>query len=155
VDADLRRRVRLRTVTAGECRLWTGACTGAGYPLILHHGVQYQVARLVWAGRYGPIPPGHVVAHLRGIARCIRLRHLRLVARAERPQLTAQAGRSCAGERHWHHTVTWAQVHEIRIRTEPSTALAREFGISAAADRMIRQRRRWTRAAMSPNSARL
>lgn len=74
----LSERLQARTVTQGDCLLWTGYVSPGGYAYIKYQGVMMGVHRAVWLDFYGSLPPaGIVLDHRCSNRTCVNLDHLR------------------------------------------------------------------------------
>lgn len=89
----LRRRFRQE----GECWLWTGARSSAGYGIVYTAGTWDSAHRIAYRAVVGPIPPGAVIHHECHTPPCMRPDHLRAVTRKEH---AAEHGLSGIAVRH-------------------------------------------------------
>jgi len=64
---------------SGDCWLWLGAITGAGYAEININGRPVLGHRWSYEQVYGPIPAGHQLDHLCRNRACVRPQHLEAV----------------------------------------------------------------------------
>ena len=67
---------------SGECWIFTGPVSGAGYGLANRTPEKYA-HRLAWAWLRGPIPDGYEVDHLCRVKLCVNPAHLEPVTKAE------------------------------------------------------------------------
>lgn len=143
-------RVRL----VGDCLEWQGSRNEFGYGsvrvnkhLIRAHRFAYQLA-------YGPIPDDIDVCHHCDNPPCCRPDHLFLGSASDNGLDMAMKGRHGAwrhpeqwlrGEDHHQAKLTAQQVEQIReqAKTESISSLARQYGMSRAAIRDIRDRKTW------------
>lgn len=93
VHGTLPARLAARLVIQGECWVWTGAASPAGYGRIAAagsglkstHRAAYEIAK-------GPIPPGMMIDHLCRNTRCANPDHLEVVT----PQENVRRGKTVA-----------------------------------------------------------
>lgn len=131
-------RIQANAKPVGECLLWQGPPTRAGYGLIWLNGKNVQVHRAAYEASKGPIPTGLVVLHSCDNRLCVNSAHLTAGTHAANTADMVSKGRDvkASGEDHGMAKLTDAQVAEIRRRYVPrdkvngGSALAREFGIS-------------------------
>lgn len=144
-----------RLLPNGECRVWTGARSSAGYGQIrVDNRLQY-VHRLVARYIGGPLNPGEVVRHSCDNPPCARPEHLLRGSQAENLGDMARRGRAATGARHGMHThperrpgrLSVAQIVEIRARYAAGetngAALARAYGIGKSQVGRIIKRQCW------------
>ena len=67
-----------RTEQAGECTIWTGARSKAGYGQLRVAGRAVYAHRFAYERTHGPIPEGMVVDHICHTPACVNAAHLRL-----------------------------------------------------------------------------
>lgn len=95
----------LRTEWHGDCLIWTGANTPAGYGIIIVGGKNVYVYRWVWEREHGPIPEGMQVDHFKCFnPACCEIRHLRLTTHKQNQENRKGAQRNgTSGHRgvHW------------------------------------------------------
>jgi hypothetical protein len=72
-----------RVDKTGECWLWTGSRTGAGYGNLAIQGKPFYAHRLAYELTRGPIPDGLVIDHLCRVRHCVNPAHLDLVTGRE------------------------------------------------------------------------
>jgi hypothetical protein len=123
------------------CWLWGGTTHQFGYGSI---GVwesgrvkTYGAHRASWWLHRGPIPPRMSVCHRCDTPQCVNPDHLFLGSQLENLRDMFAKGRH---PRHGQK-LSPEQVRAIRADTRPYTVIAGEFGVSAAAVCLLRQRR--------------
>ena len=79
----LLRRIAERTEESGDCLLWTGAKSAAGYGQLRHEGQTWYVHRLAFVLFVGPLDDGLELDHLCRQRACWRPDHLEQVPHAE------------------------------------------------------------------------
>jgi hypothetical protein len=79
----IRRNLWSRVRVSGECWLWTGALTRAGYGLLTVGGQQKYAHRLAYETTVGRVPPGYCVCHACDTPACIRPEHLFIGTQAD------------------------------------------------------------------------
>lgn len=75
--------LRARTRKEGDCLVWCGYRTPAGYGQIGVGGKVKFVHRFAWESANGPIPKGMVIDHVCWNPACVNLDHLRLATPAQ------------------------------------------------------------------------
>lgn len=65
------------------CWLWTGAATGAGYPVIGIARRSRPAHRMAYEAAVGPIPSGLTIDHLCCITMCVNPQHMEVVTHGE------------------------------------------------------------------------
>lgn len=111
--------LRARIKREGECWIWTGAKTRAGYGTTTTKPTRY-VHRLVWELVHGPIPAAHDLHHdpkRCGNRACCRPSHLSLLSKADHTR-THKA------------KLTAEDVAAIRAATGPHLPLAERYGVT-------------------------
>lgn len=76
-------RLEAKSVTRGDCIVWTGRLDRNGYGVFKTYGRHTGTHRAAWLARRGPIPSGLVVDHLCRVRACLRVDHMELVTTAE------------------------------------------------------------------------
>lgn len=129
------------------CWVWTAGRTGAGYGQCSDGSRVLYTHRIAYELTYGPIPDGLHVLHSCDNPPCCRPDHLFLGTGSDNMRDAVAKGRWGDRARHGpdHHSakLTAKQVREIRVRvnTETSAGLAREFNVSHKTIRKIRDGR--------------
>lgn len=135
------------------CLLWKQHVSKTGAPVATKRSDDgrkpaFQIRRVVWEHKNGPIPCGMVVTCSCGKSRC--LSHLELITKAEvirrqwqRPDLRAKllAGMTKAGRARVLMTIEKAR--EIRASNDTLKVAAEKHGISISLASMIRRNIRW------------
>lgn len=136
---------------SGECWLWSGAKTSAGY------GEFYLAGSMVYAHRYsdqlvrGPIPKGVMVLHRCDAPSCVNPDHLFRGTHQDNMDDMWRKGRGnpgrAVGEDHPQAKLSLDDVRAIRARRfagESREALAAEFGITPSYVYDLVARRAWS-----------
>lgn len=116
-----------------------------GYPVIVR-GTPKKMNRVVFRQFVGPIPEGLYVCHKCDNVRCVNPEHLFLGTPAENSADMVRKGRSLRGEAVHNAKLTASDVRRIRVLCAvgiPDAHLAKDYGISANAVRLIRLRKNW------------
>ena len=72
------------TERRGDCLIWTGSVTGAGYGQITVDGKRLYAHRYAWERANGPIPDGMSIDHREHCdTRCVEVKHLRIATHAQ------------------------------------------------------------------------
>lgn len=140
----IRRRLRVKTKTVGDCEEWQGA-TKKGYGEITIDGKTWRVHRLTWVIEWGPIPDGLGVLHTCDNRRCRKLSHLFLGDALANNRDRDAKGRGSAGRRegHGHAKLTEADVTAIREDPAPARVLALTHDVTVETIRRIRRGDIW------------
>ncbi len=78
-----RERVEARIDRSGDCWVWTGSRSSAGYGQVWSGGTNRGVHRIMYEQLVGPIPEGPVIDHLCRNPSCCTPAHLEPVTTAE------------------------------------------------------------------------
>lgn len=81
--APLAERLARRLVQVGECTVWTGYLTPAGYGQLNDKGVRKLTHRVAYEIQHGPVPAGLELDHLCRNRACCNPAHLEAVTSAE------------------------------------------------------------------------
>lgn len=148
---------RLRLI--GDCLEWQGSTNEHGYGSIRVNKKLIKAHRFAYELAYGPIPDGMDVLHHCDNPPCCRPDHLFRGTAADNGRDMVAKGRHGSwrhpeqmvrGERHHQAKLTAQQVTEIRRCAQAPrsiSGLAREYGMSRAAIRNIRDGKTWREAA--------
>lgn len=141
------RQLRQRTVTDGSCWLWTGNRHSAGHARLTIKGRVYNVHRLMYELRHGPIPANKILLRRCQHPHCINPGHYRLVTHIRMGRLLKQEGRYACGTRTPCARLRDADVKRIR-RLHASGKrsyhqLAEEYGMDHSTIVRIVLRQRW------------
>lgn len=136
------------TYDGDECLIWPYGRTTGGYGHTKIEGEQVYAHRWVCEEVNGPPPtPDHQSAHSCGNGQdgCVTKGHLRWATQAENTADTVVHGTIARGERNGHSILTVEDVRVIReiAGTLTQTAIAKQFGVSAAAIANVIHRRNW------------
>lgn len=140
-----------------SCWVWTGAkfkCGGYGALKVGgRNGKVLRAHRVSWEMHIGVIPEGLFVCHSCDNPPCVNPSHLFLgtpldnTADCSRKNRMVQQknGYVHRGEKHWHTTLTEADVRKIRelVGSMPYRALGRMFHVSSSTILDIKKRRVW------------
>jgi hypothetical protein len=129
----------------GECLVWTGATTSAGYGTVRFNRTQWRAHRAVYTIVHGPIPSGLLVCHTCDNPPCVAPEHLFLGTNADnmRDKIVKGRLRVARGEDSGGAVLTEEQVRRIRDDHRPSPVVARDYGVTAGAIRGIWAYRTW------------
>lgn len=149
----IRRRLRVKTKTVGDCDEWQGA-TKKGYGEITVDNKKHRVHRLTWIIERGPIPAGLGVLHTCDNRRCRKLNHLFLGDATANNRDRDSKGRGSAGRRegHGHAKLTEAEVAAIRADPAPARVLAFSHDVTIETIRRIRRGDIWGDSAQAEAS---
>jgi hypothetical protein len=99
----------------GDCWIWKGTKTRAGYGVKIINHKAYYVHRLMWGSLNGEIPNGMEICHRCDNPPCIRPEHLFLGSQADNTRDAIKKGRlDNYGEKNGMAKLTSAQVREIK-----------------------------------------
>ncbi|WP_051305073.1 HNH endonuclease signature motif containing protein [Chitinilyticum litopenaei] len=130
-----------KTTPAGDCQEWAGYIAKSGYGLVWHSGKTRQVHRVSYELHKGPITDGLHVMHICDNRKCINPGHLVLGTRADNmaDMIAKKRDVKAKGVSHPNAKLSPEIAAEIRRRyipydrTNGSSALSREFGVSQGA----------------------
>jgi hypothetical protein len=136
-----------------ECWLWKGApnTTGYGQMSVVRSGKRAPMLahRLSFEYAHGPIPNGLFVCHACDKPACVRPDHLFLGDQTVNMRDMMKKGRGRPGGdvkgRHTNHKrkLTPEAVRDMRSSKEPSSLLAKKYGVSVSTVNAIRARIYW------------
>ncbi len=133
----------------GECWEWKGYRTSDGYGRFMLGGKSRHAPRVAYELAFSPLPEGTLVCHRCDNPGCVRPEHLFEGTQQDNMRDMASKGRGArlGGARNPRAKLDWAQVGQIRERYAQGgitqSALARLYGVSAAAIRFIVTGRTW------------
>ncbi|WP_123351021.1 HNH endonuclease [Pseudomonas brassicacearum] len=133
-----RESLEARSERVGECLIWRGGLSAAGYGYVWHEGKNRATHRVSFELNVGPIPSGLELLHSCDTPACIEPSHLSPGTHAQNMQDMVDRKRCnrVSGEQHHLAKLSESQVAELRRRYKPycrtnsSGALAKEFGVS-------------------------
>ena len=134
---------KLAAIDAKECVEWPYATNRKGYGIVRWGGRSTIASKVVCEITHGPVPEGMEVAHSCGNARCCNPAHLRHATSAENKADKRLHGTNLVGERHPRAKLRLEQVKVIKASSESRGDLARKYGVSPAAIRLIVQGVNW------------
>lgn len=142
------RLLRRRVIDAKGCWLWTGDASRFGHGRIEVNGRKTGVHRVSYAIHVGPIPSGVLVLHKCDVPACFNPDHLFLGSHRDNMQDKHRKGRGNmpSGEKHFRAKITSqdaVSIRQLHANGEGTTALAKQFGLSPKAIRLIVQRINW------------
>lgn len=140
----IRRRLRVKTKTVGDCEEWQGRLKD-GYGEITIDGKDRRVHRVTWQIERGAIPDGLGVLHTCDNRRCRKLSHLFLGDAAINNLDRDSKGRGSAGRRagHGHAKLSEDDVAAIRADPAPARVLAFTHDVTVETIRKIRRGETW------------
>jgi hypothetical protein len=154
-----------RVDKSGDCWLWTGGKTVAGYGILYQGGRgsrRIYAHRVAWELANGPIPDGLLVCHACDTPPCVNPAHLWLGTDSDNAWDKSRKGRSTTGDKHGLRLhpervprgersgaakLTEVDVRTIRIRYAgggvTQQRLADEYGVVNSLICLIIKRRLW------------
>ena len=148
-----------------DCWEWTASLNTAGYGIFwLPDPRRMHVAhRVSWMMANGQIPEGLCVCHKCDNRKCVRPDHLFLGTAADNNHDMIRKGRQVwpgapkgdlngvrlhpeslrRGDRNHNSKLNADAVREIRLSTEPASAIAERFGVCKSAITLVRRRKSW------------
>ena len=135
-----------KTESSG-CWIWSRSINNWGYGRIGPGRSERAAHRLSYRTFRGEIPDGMNVLHRCDVPRCVNPAHLFLGTNTDNMRDMASKGRTAVkrGEDNPISKLTDRAVAEIRASTETSAFLARKFGVSHKAIRLVRGGVTWSR----------
>jgi len=134
-------------VTKGPgCWVWTAAVS-KGYGVFWFQGRTVPAHRWCFEHHNGPVPDDVIVRHHCDNTLCVRPAHLAAGTHGDNIQDRDRRERQARGARNGRAKLNPNQVRSIRTRHQLGgtlSRLAREFGVSRRAVRMIIDRKTWT-----------
>jgi hypothetical protein len=133
---------------SGECWLWTGYITKAGYGRLRettghYQGVDHYTHRLAYQLYVGDIPDGMNVCHTCDTPACCNPDHLFLGTDADNHADKVLKGRQSKGENHGQSIYTEDIIRDVKYSNEPAAVIARRYGMRPEYARDIRRGRYW------------
>lgn len=146
--------VHQTTITRDGCWLWDGADKGNGYGSFVLNGRTVPAHRAAYILFNGDDPGDLDVCHRCDNRACVNPDHLFLGTRLENMTDCKRKGRTARGDRLGDRKgenstsakLTWDQVRAIRASSEPSKALAAQYGVSNDNINRIRRNEIWKAA---------
>ncbi len=152
------------TSSANGCRLWNGALSSDGRPVIHVEGVgMRQLNRILWSQKHGEIASGMRVVMTCRNRTCIERDHMALMNHAEASAFAAEGGAwktlrkrmaNITGRRKWAKLKP-EDVQQIRVRLaagEKQSAIAADYPVSREAIKKIKDGRLWSDR-IAPNAS--
>jgi hypothetical protein len=139
-------RVKKRTVMQGECLIWMGSRTTAGYGMISINDKTSSLSRAVWESANGPIPPGMQVMHKCDNPPCCNIEHLTLGTPKDNQQDCTNKDRRPVGDRHYHSKLSSKDISGIRVFLESGMKhknIAEMYGVSKSNITVINRGKGW------------
>lgn len=123
--ARTRDRIMGKTTRDGDCLLYGGYLTPAGYGLVTVSGKTVSAHRAIYSLCNGPIPSGACVMHTCDKPACVNPAHLVLGTQLDNMRDRMIKGRYARAA----VKLTFDQVKEIRASTESTASLAKKFDV--------------------------
>lgn len=142
-------KFKLRTAKKGNCLLWTGSKTRAGYGIIMINGKMEYVHRYVYAKHNGEIPKKMVIRHTCDTPACVEQTHLLIGLQADNVRDAVERKRNPSGETHNFTKFSADIVKQIRDKyatgNYTQTALCKEYRMSGGNLNWIVKNKIWKR----------
>jgi len=129
------------------CWLWIGALDSNGYGRINLHGRNQTAHRVSWTIHRGSIPDGLCALHHCDTPACVNPDHLYLGTMKDntRDMWVRNRAADRVGQSNGRAKLTPLQVITIRDDSFSTiSSIARKFGVSRTAVRLIKQRKNWS-----------
>ena len=131
-----------------ECLEWPYGFASNGYGSLVLDGQGTTAHRAMCVAAHGPPPFADAeAAHSCGNRKCVSPKHLRWATGTENNHDMDEHGTRCKGEDVHNAKLSEAAIPVIRASKDSHTALARQFGVSRAAIRKVRNGRAWKHVA--------
>ena len=134
----------------GGCWIWTGANNGKGYGIFWYDGRNVTAHRASYMIHRGAIPGGLCVLHTCDVRACVNPDHLFLGTVADNSRDMVNKGRSAKGEKINYAKLTADQVLFLRTSKEPTTVIARRWGMSPNHIGTVRRGMWWKHIPLHP-----
>lgn len=116
-------RVMEQTTREGECVIFTGSKTTAGYGKIGTKNGMLSAMKVVWEHRHGPVPQGMLIRHTCDNPPCVDIDHLIIGTAKDNTRDMMLRGRSPLT------SFTPDQVRIIRVDPRAQQVIANEYGV--------------------------
>lgn len=155
----LREYIDARTKPEGACRIWTGAISGSGQPMMWFKGKRRTVKSLVLEVFKGiPQRPGFVSTSVCECIQCVDTSHCHQISQAQMLERSRRntnqalrAARISAAQQHLRK-LTDEDILTILTSTRPGTHLAKEMGVHHSLISKYRTKQPGSARAMNPLS---
>lgn len=135
----------------GECWLWKGATTAAGYGHLPENGKLIYAHRFSFRLHFGILSDDMLVCHRCDVPACVNPEHLFPGTDQDNRTDSAMKNRTIYGERVWSAILTEKKVREIiqmyRVDGVKQSVIASKFGVTPSAVSSIFIGRTWKRVA--------
>lgn len=137
---------KVRKTQNHECWLWTAHVGESGYPAVWVNGIEYCATRIAYLDFYGVQPGELMVCHSCDTTLCMNPNHFFLGTHDDNMADRQRKGRQYKGRDHHLCKLTEEQVIQIfnARGTRTSVELAKDFGVSKSAIKLIWQGRNWS-----------
>lgn len=126
------------------CWLWTGAIAANGYGLVSNDLRSQLAHRMAWKLYRGDLPDNLCVCHKCDSRWCVNPDHLFLGTYADNHADMTLKGRNQRGETHHWAKLTEEDVKRIKESSKTTYRLSKDFGISFAQTKRIREGQSWS-----------
>ena len=96
-----------RTLTNGDCIIWTGALKSNGYGVTHYQNRQEYVHRLIYKLVIGGIPKDTEIDHTCNVRNCVNPQHLQAVTHQKNMELGSSRRDTCRNGHEWNDKNTY------------------------------------------------
>jgi len=139
---------QIEPITESGCWIWVGNANSCGYGLIKDHYKSRTTHRVAYELFIAPIPEGMCVCHKCDVRCCVNPTHLFLGTYKENNRDMVYKGRArypghlgLKGSDHPLAKVSEADVINIRRSAEPTSVLAKQYGMTWQGISLIKKRK--------------
>lgn len=147
-ESTIKQTLLTRSSLVGECRIWDGARTTAGYGELVVNKILWYTHRLSYLLFKGALPKGMSVCHSCDTPSCINPDHLWLGSQADNLQDARQKGRTKMGSQCFWAKLTERDIVNIRLLyaagNVSQSELAAQFNVAQQHISKVINLKRWT-----------